>query len=554
MTREQGEKKLANGKRVLLRRTPERPRPSAKTKPHTVKTQPTSPKTFDERVSKAIQYQFTKEDQLIMKNVDSVARALEWVKKDPCALQFLKRYCANEEVVRACVRARGSTLRWAAEPIRSHEGICRLACQSDPMALRWVHSGLRPILFHMAYKKSPWVLQLATHNQRNDEALVLDAVRRDGKVLQFASNRLRGAPQGKDGTVVRSVVEAAVQSQGDALQYAHKALRDDETIVRMAIKQYASALRHASVRFQTNLEYVLDCVDRRGSVYKHLPKAVRHNALVAYRAVVNYPPVFQYVPWSLLKKDKDLLVQCMQVDGNLLEHVHDDLQSCAVNEAALMQRPASAKFVKNQYKFATINWEKVYRAQPQIFAYIPDNFKPKKFFIENISKNPSLVLYCPKHWFDDTREFICRVAPQFPEIFMYASRRVKDDPTHVENVCLYEPELIEHASERVRNLETVMLPICISRPACLSFASWRLRNSHTFCMKVLESSGRALMLSGPNVWNRRECIECAMYTWPAAMRWVYGMVEQYPEWARISKEDFDALWQLGDQLIARTLS
>ena len=78
-----------------------------------------------------------------------------------------------------------------------------------------------------------------SYDATDDIDIVLDAVRRDGYMLEHASLALRGN---------KEVVLAAVKEAGAALQYASYELRNDKDVVKAAVKRYPGALKYASPR------------------------------------------------------------------------------------------------------------------------------------------------------------------------------------------------------------------------------------------------------------------------------------------------------------------
>ena len=70
--------------------------------------------------------------------------------------------------------------------------------------------------------------------------VVLEAVKQDGRALEYASEELRGD---------KEVVMEAVKQYGRALEYASEELRGDKEVVMEAVKQNGLALEYASDEF-----------------------------------------------------------------------------------------------------------------------------------------------------------------------------------------------------------------------------------------------------------------------------------------------------------------
>ena len=86
---------------------------------------------------------------------------------------------------------------------------------------------------------------------RDDREATLEAVKRDGRALQHASEELKGD---------RGVVMEAVKQCGYALEYASEELKGDREVVLEAIKQNGHVLRYASEELRSDGEVVTEAV------------------------------------------------------------------------------------------------------------------------------------------------------------------------------------------------------------------------------------------------------------------------------------------------------
>ena len=85
----------------------------------------------------------------------------------------------------------------------------------------------------------------------DDYDQVLEAVKRSGCALQFASEELKAN---------ETIVLEAVKQNRWALGYASKELRANETIVMEAVKQYGSLLECASEKLRGNETFIAECL------------------------------------------------------------------------------------------------------------------------------------------------------------------------------------------------------------------------------------------------------------------------------------------------------
>ena len=111
----------------------------------------------------------------------------------------------------------------------------------------------------------------------SDKEVVLEAVKKTGYMLVFASTALR-----KD----KEVVLAAVKKTGHALQYASAALRADKEVVLEAVKQDVYALQYASVELQSAPHMQLLAATREDEI-EAIVRASREEALGVQEEVAN---------------------------------------------------------------------------------------------------------------------------------------------------------------------------------------------------------------------------------------------------------------------------
>lgn len=155
----------------------------------------------------------------------------------------------------------------------------------------------------------------------NDRNFILEAVKKDGTLLQYASAEFRNdyeiakaaCTQNKDALEYTSnqklvkeivsekgfdlscasndlrnnaeIVKAAVEQDGYALKYASDALKNNAEIVKAAVSNYGRALQDASVALKDNLEIVKAAVSNYGSVLQFASDNMRNNREVALCAV-----------------------------------------------------------------------------------------------------------------------------------------------------------------------------------------------------------------------------------------------------------------------------
>ena len=123
---------------------------------------------------------------------------------------------------------------------------------------------------------NPSDLRNIEQTYRDNKALVLVAVRRNGYALKYASDRLKNT---------EDVVLEAVKNNGHGLQFANVRLQDNENIATAAVKCIPAALQHASERMRDTEAVVLEAVRGNGLVLKYAGENTRSMKNVVEEAI-----------------------------------------------------------------------------------------------------------------------------------------------------------------------------------------------------------------------------------------------------------------------------
>ncbi|CAE8615281.1 unnamed protein product [Polarella glacialis] len=161
---------------------------------------------------------------------------------------------ADRELVRAAILQNSLSLEYAGELLRHDKQLVMEAVMQDGNCLQFAGDVLRedPELVLEALSQDVFTIRHAGRRTLlEDKAVVLQAVRLDGKALLYVDEKMR---------MDREVVLEAVKNYGPALNYAAEALRDDKEVVLEAVRQTGLALRYASERLREDREVVLEAV------------------------------------------------------------------------------------------------------------------------------------------------------------------------------------------------------------------------------------------------------------------------------------------------------
>ena len=162
---------------------------------------------------------------------------------------------------------------------------------------------------------------------RDDEQVVREAVRKYGGSLEHASARLRDD---------KGFVLELVRGRSDSLlEHTSERLRDDQEIVLGAVRNDAGSLKHASERLRDDRVIVLAAVGADAGSFKYVSDRLRDDKGIVLAAVGADAGSFKYVS-DRLRDDKVVVMKVVKTEGRMLEyasaHLRDDKE---VVEAAL---------------------------------------------------------------------------------------------------------------------------------------------------------------------------------------------------------------------------
>ena len=217
----------------------------------------------------------------------------------------------TKEVVLTAVTHKGSALVGASRALRGDiDVVCTALAHGgsamfsyvDPSVFDTRRDAMRLLGAH------PSLLGYAPEETRNDRALVLHAVARNGICLGFASEARRAE---------RMVVLAAVRACGEALAVVGDALCGDHAIARCAVVSSPLALRFVSPRLQDDASIVRTAVAIDGRAIQYASFRLQDDRATLLCAAPTFPGALGYA--SECRDDKQVVLACAYREPVLLD-------------------------------------------------------------------------------------------------------------------------------------------------------------------------------------------------------------------------------------------
>lgn len=175
-------------------------------------------------------------------------------------------------------------------------------------------------------------LARVTLRWRNDHETVLAAVRRDGRQLRWASDRLKSEFQ---------IVFAAVVKHGPALAHALPEMRDNATIASAAVQSSVKALPFVGDALLRDRDFVLQLATARKrpdefeaarahklDFYKRLPETLKRDEAVVTRLMSDHPLLAsELIKLAEMQDCKYVMIEAVCLRGSMLELASDRLRN-----------------------------------------------------------------------------------------------------------------------------------------------------------------------------------------------------------------------------------
>ena len=174
---------------------------------------------------------------------------------------------------------------------------------------------------------------------RNDEFIVLSALKKNVDVLQYAGDKLREDPK---------IMTSAVKLNVKSLLYASDVLQSNREFVMSVVLINPNALEYA-IKFNGDKLFLINFVTKKGDTLQYLPPMFKADKDIVLAAVTRDAYSLKYA--DTLKGDKDVVLVAVTKDGMLLRFASDELRANKeVVLAAVNSRADALEFASDELK------------------------------------------------------------------------------------------------------------------------------------------------------------------------------------------------------------
>ena len=328
---------------------------------------------------------------------------------------------------------------------------------------------------------------------RSDRDTVFSCVKRDGEMLEYASNELRNCPV---------IVLASVQSCGMAIRFASEEVRRDPEIFTAAVIRDVWVPTWLPEALRADRGLALRCI------------SMRSTALRAFSDELKGDPFVVTAAGSLehasddLKKDKEFVLSRMQANGRDLCYVDECLRS---DRSVVMEAIASSPHAFS-YACDSIRDEPDIALQctvdcPDVARCYGDTLcQDKDFILSAIRTNAHAFRFVPSRWRDD--EEVARLAVESSqEHFKVCSAALRGNRAFV-LFAVQKGADLSYAPATLRS--DAELCRAAQNNTDLEFAPPALRDDFEFVKKAVSTQGTDLQYASPALQDSYDIVLTAV--------------------------------------------
>jgi hypothetical protein len=171
-------------------------------------------------------------------------------------------------------------------------------------------------------EKNGHILKHIPDHFKDDDLIVKAAIKNQGYAIKYASERFKKN---------RDLVLLALKNNGHALEALSDEFKDDEELVIIAIQSDGRTIEYASERLKNNKEIVLNAVGNNGNAIQFVSLELKADKEVALTAIKNSTKddILNYLDISI-KHDKELCLAAYKRNKHSIkffsQELHDELQ------------------------------------------------------------------------------------------------------------------------------------------------------------------------------------------------------------------------------------
>ncbi|EFC44761.1 predicted protein [Naegleria gruberi] len=442
---------------------------------------------------------------------------LEILKLNPSALRFVSAEFQNDyEIVMTAVKVNGFSLKYASDILKGNRQVVTQAVMTDGFALDFASSELMNDidLQKMAIRNNPNMFSCLVNKltifEIENEVLEL-ALHLHGKSLALIPNTFHN---------YRDLVLLAVKNDGKALSHATETLKADREIVWEAVSQNGFALFYASPELKKDREIILKALETSSTCYLSLPIDFQEDLEIIQQTLRYFPNALQFIRStnldiqfltsvveknplllkyaSRVRKDKNLVLKSVELDGNNLQYADSELrQDPELILKAAQQNIKSLVFAKNMGKELLIELSEMNGfLLDYVWNQLGELKTDRDFIIACLKRNGRNFIVLDQSMRDD-REILNIALETFGTALYYSDKRFRYEYEMVKKAVRDSPDI--HTSIPRVVIDREIVKTILSVKGILFHEFYRFNNDIELVMTAVKQNGKSFKYASENI-------------------------------------------------------
>ncbi|MBX9597697.1 MAG: DUF4116 domain-containing protein [Burkholderiales bacterium] len=389
---------------------------------------------------------------------------LSAINHNTLSLQYASEKLLNDkQFISSVIKKDGMALQYASENLQDDKGLVLLALKNNGMFLQHVNKMLREDVevISAALEQNNLAMKFVSYDKRieigvrkkyfgsytghNNKTIVLDAVKKDGSLLQYASKTLQNDKQ---------IILTAVKQNGLAIQYASEELRDDKEVVFAAVNNNGLALKFASDTLRSNHEIVTTAISTVPNSFIYVSKTLQDDTSFLLSLIKSSASLISAIDNRFIK-DIGFLCQAVQINEQSIFYLDSKYhENKHLMFLLLSYNYRVFKFLSIQYQNDINFLAEAYRQEPNFIIMLNlqhpqiSSSKLEKVIYKKFANSLDLKLNSPTsqevtNKMNQVAEAIDRIKREMHDNYLYIDEYYTDKFTSVINQDHFDQLKIE---------------------------------------------------------------------------------------------------------------
>jgi hypothetical protein len=218
------------------------------------------------------------------------------------------------------IKTNGLELKNLIEPLKSHKEVILCAIQQNAMALEFVaekNQTLQVVL--TAVSQQGWALYYTAKKFLNNATIIERAIKENHNIYKDLTKQISKL------TEELEITKNIMRMNGRLLRHTPKHLKEDQSLVKIAVTQYGLALKYAK-NFQANQEMVALAVQQNGLALEFADPLLKANPDIVKTAVQENGMALKFAD-KTLQAQENIVLSAVKQNGNAIEFCDKSLRT-----------------------------------------------------------------------------------------------------------------------------------------------------------------------------------------------------------------------------------